>query len=144
MFSSGRDGVCIEFDKAELLEEIAHDAAVVARAVDYKQISEVTAGPIADSDLPFLKRIPYADEREFRLLYVNRDLRYESHEVEINLTAIRNVRLSPWMPESLAEAVKDTLKDLEGCSDLKIYRSTLIDNERWKSAATAFDAVDDA
>jgi hypothetical protein len=39
------------------------------------------------------------------------------------------------MAAPLADAVKLSLKEVKGCAGVKIYRSTLIENERWKSAA---------
>ena len=135
VFAPGSDGVCIEFEKSKFLDEIAHDPSIRARNVMYKQLSEIAGSPITDDDLPYLKRRPYQDEHEFRLLYVHADLTKVIHEVEIELDAISRITLSPWMPEALAEAVKETLKEIDGCGHLKIYRSTLIENERWMNAA---------
>lgn len=135
VFSSGSDGVCLEFDKPKLLDAMRKDAAVRARSVTYKQINDVCAAPIDDGDLPFLKRFPYEDEQEFRVLFVSLDKETEFHHVSIPLSAISRITLSPWMAAPLAKAVKDTLKETEGCKAIKIYQSTLIENERWKGAA---------
>jgi hypothetical protein len=43
--------------------------------------------------------------------------------------------LNPWLPKSVADHVKATLKGVEGCRSLKVYRSTLVDNEAWKKFA---------
>ncbi|MBN9267296.1 MAG: DUF2971 domain-containing protein [Hyphomicrobium sp.] len=135
VFSSGGDGLCIEFDEARLIEAIGKDDAVTARDVIYKEIKDVSGGPIATEDLPFLKRIPYRDEQEFRLLYVNPTVRTEFHHIPIPVTAISRITLSPWMAAPLAKSVKDTLKELPRCQVIKIYQSTLVENERWKRAA---------
>lgn len=135
VFSSGSDGVCLEFDEDKLLAAVGKDARVQARAVTYREIREVSPGPLADDDLPFLKRFPYRDEQEFRLLYVSPDKETEFHQVPIPIGAISRVTLSPWMAAPLADAVKQSLKEVKGCAAVKIYRSTLIENERWKSAA---------
>ncbi len=135
VFSSGGDGVCLEFDKPQLLEAVRKDGTVTARAVIYRQINDVCAAPINDDNLPFLKRFPYEDEQEFRLLNVERDIETEYHHIPIALSAISRITLSPWMPAPLVKAVKETMKELEGCEGIKIYQSTLIENERWKNAA---------
>ena len=49
--------------------------------------------------------------------------------------SISRITLSPWMPGPLPKGVKDTLRDLDGCKGIKVYQSTLIENERWKRAA---------
>lgn len=135
VFSSGGDGLCVEFSETRLNEAIAKDESVTARDVVYKEINEVTATPVAIGDLPFLKRIPYRDEQEFRLLYVSQIEKTEFYPIQIPISAISRITLSPWMAAPLAQSVKETLKELPGCSKLKVYRSTLIENERWKSAA---------
>jgi hypothetical protein len=136
VFSPGGDGVCIEFDKQRILDAISNIPSVRASAVTYKQIEEVRSVPIVDNDLPFLKRFPYRDEQEFRLLYVSPDKQIEFHQIPVSLASISRITLSPWMPEALAKAVKDSLKQIRGCKTIKIYRSTLVENERWKKAAS--------
>jgi hypothetical protein len=39
------------------------------------------------------------------------------------------------MPDPLTDAVKKTIKEIKGCDKLKVFRSTLIQNERWMKAA---------
>lgn len=135
VFSSGGDGLCVEFDEARLIEAVANDESIVGRYVIYKEIKEVTANPVTTEDLPFLKRIPYRDEQEFRLLYVSRTVETEFHQLPIPIAAKSRITLSPWMAAPRAKSVKDTLKELPGCKAIKVYQSTLVENERWKSAA---------
>jgi len=40
--------------------------------------------------------------------------------------------LSPWIPKSVSDQVKETIKEINGCKTLKVFRSTLIENEGWK------------
>ncbi|SEJ81383.1 hypothetical protein SAMN05421762_3571 [Pseudooceanicola nitratireducens] len=42
---------------------------------------------------------------------------------------------SPWLAPALVDPVKKTLKSLPGCGNLRIYRSTLIDNKQWQKLA---------
>jgi hypothetical protein len=135
VFSSGGDGLCVEFDEARLVEAIGKDEAVTAREVIYKEVRDVTTAPVAIRDLPFLKRIPYRDEQEFRLLYESRSVETEFHHIPIPIAAISRITLSPWMAAPLAKSVKDTLKGLPGCEKTKVYKSTLVENEQWKRAA---------
>jgi hypothetical protein len=135
VFSLRTNGVCIEFDKGRLLKAIDKDPTVLARSVDYKEIRNVNLAPIELEELPFIKRFPYRDEREFRLLHVNHNSAADYHHVEIPLNSISRITLSPWMHENLANETKHVLKDIKGCEKIKIYRSTLINNEKWMKAA---------
>lgn len=141
VFSHGSDGICIEFDKQAVIDAAQRHGGVISRPVTYRQITEISGATIDDEELPFLKRFPYQDESEFRLLYVDMNITKEIEAVAISLTAVTRITLSPWMPIALADAVKATLKQIKGCKQIKIYRSTLIENERWKKAASGARSV---
>jgi hypothetical protein len=51
--------------------------------------------------------------------------------VAIDLAAIQNITLSPWLHPSLADDVKALIKKIDGCAEIKIYQSTLINNDDW-------------
>ncbi len=135
VFSRGADGVCIEFDRDKLLA--AFDAAgVTHRYVDYELITNAnTMRDVNLEILPFTKRWPYGDEREYRAVYVSAEEELPTYPVPIALTAIKRITLSPWLAPALVEPVKKTLKSLPGCSGLRVYRSTLIDNKQWQKLA---------
>jgi hypothetical protein len=133
VFSHGADGVCIEFDKDRLLKVWSGDQSVQTRAVAYKEIQQIRdQAAIALEDLPFIKRFPYRDEKEFRVIFVSEDEAVEHKDCPIQLTCIRRITLSPWMSKALAASVKKTLKSIPGCAMIKISRSTLVDNDAWK------------
>lgn len=136
VFSSGSDGVCLEFDKGELLAALKQSEGIQAAKVRYSEIDTITKKPIRDSQLPFLKRYPYRDEKEFRLIFHSSAIEAEFHNLEFPIASLARVTLSPWMPQVLANSVKDTLRDIDGCASLNISRSTLVENERWKKAAS--------
>lgn len=132
---AGSDGVCFEFHKDKLLLAVAKDESIRPGAVTYKQVSEIAGKQIPTRRLPFLKRYPYADEREFRLLHVDMDKAKEFHDVEIPLSCILRITVSPWMAAPLVKTVKQSMKSISGCERLKVYRTTLLENEKWKKAA---------
>jgi hypothetical protein len=133
VFSHGADGVCIEFDKDRLLKVWSGDESVQTRAVAYKEIQQIRdQAAIALEDLPFIKRFPYRDEKEFRVIFVSEDEAVEHKDYPIQLTCIRRITLSPWMSKTLAASVKTTLKSIPGCAMIKVSRSTLVDNDAWK------------
>ena len=144
VFSSGGDGVCIVFKKNELIDHIKESSGCVFRSVSYKPIKKILNNGVIDAELPFLKRIPYEDEQEFRVIYTDYNNEKETHAIPISIKTIDKIYLSPWMPVPLKEAVKKTLKGIKGCGRLKIYRSGLIESERWKKAINPNLMVDNS
>lgn len=142
VFSHGSDGVCIEFDKDDLLTTFANDLKIRTGSVKYRLIRQLSARKkIPVESLPFLKRSPYKDEHEYRVVYIDAMKNAETKDYRIRIGWIRRVTLSPWMSKSLANSVKDTLRSIRGCSELKVVRSTLVENETWKGfTARAGDA----
>ena len=134
IFSGGGDGVCIEFDKEKLLESIDSNGRCKHREVNYKKIGDIQSQKPGDDELPFLKREPYKDEQEYRIIFVDMNQKVEFKSVDIQLDSIRRITLSPWMPEALAKSVKGTLKEIDDCGSLEIYPSKLIEYEKWKNA----------
>jgi hypothetical protein len=137
VFSSGFSGMCIVFRKDRLLEWVGTHPQLHAGPVVYKTLPDMRAeGPSLEA-LPFLKRQAFADEKEFRVFGVppptvdNGPLR-----APIPLSTIDRIVINPWLPKSVAEHVKATIKELDGCKGLKVYRSTLVDNEAWKKFAS--------
>jgi len=135
VFSYGVDGVCIEFDKDKLLLPFNADKRVRSGLVNYKMIADMQKTATQTDELPFLKRYPYQDEEEFRIIYTDYDQSIDSKEFKIRLGAVRRIHLSPWIPLALSNSVKGILRSIDGCEHLKISRSTLIENEKWKLIA---------
>jgi hypothetical protein len=135
VFSSRSNGVCIEFDKVRLLKAVDSEPSIRHRSMDYREIKKVQATPIKEEDLPFVKRYPFQDEREFRLLHISKEVEVDKYQIPIPLASITRITLSPWMHENLAEEVKLTLKAIDSCEKIKVSRSTLVENEQWKKAA---------
>lgn len=132
VFSHGADGVCIEFDEAKLTT--AFNAVDVRHGlITYELLKNVQRMDDVDPEqLPFMKRWPYGDEREYRVVFTDELAERASFHVPIQLDAIRRITLSPWLHPALVPALRDTIKELKGCAGLSVHRSTLIDNDQWK------------
>ena len=135
VFTEASDGVCIEFNREEFLATFDTIPNVKKGAVKYKRINELAESPPSVRRLPFLKRLPYSDEKEFRLVYVDNSGESEAKGFQIPLTCIQRITLNPWLPNSLADAVKATIRSIDGCKNIPIYQTTLLENERWKKSA---------
>jgi hypothetical protein len=136
VFSSGFSGVCIVFKKERLLEWAEAHPQLHAGPVVYKTLPDMRAAAPSLDALPFLKRQAFADEKEFRVFCVPSVVGNGPVRVPISLATIDRIVINPWLPKSVAEHVKATIKGLEGCRSLKVYRSTLVDNEAWKRFAS--------
>lgn len=144
VFSHGADGACIEFDKDRLLTIWEGQDTVRTGAIAYKEIRQLRGQAVISlEELPFIKRYPYRDEQEFRVVFISKHETVEFKDYPIDLSWIKRITLSPWMSNNLSASVKETLKSIPGCSAIKINRSTLVDNEAWKrlAARIADDAV---
>jgi hypothetical protein len=135
VFSQGISGVCIEFDRQSLIECIPK-RSFLHRNVVYRKLTDLERRAPHTDELPFIKRAPYADEREFRIVYQSKTKNVDAIEVSLNKKSIRRITLSPWLPKTVANSVISAIRAIDGCEDLKIYRSTLIENERWKATAS--------
>jgi hypothetical protein len=141
VFSHGADGICIEFDKDKLLTAFEGDDRIKTDSVKYEKISDMKNVAVKDDELPFLKRYPYQDEKEFRIVYTDSEEIVDSKSFTIELNALGRIYLSPWMPIPLSKSVVTTLRSIRGWSHLKVFRSTLIENEKWKTIAGRKDSV---
>lgn len=134
VFSSGPSGVCIEFDKDQLIECVSEMSGYRWGKVDYRWISELSGNKPPLSSWPFLKRKPYEDEREFRIIFESRTERLTHKSLPIELAYIRRVTLSPWLPSPIASTVIASVKAIPGCDRLKVEPSSLINNAGWRKA----------
>lgn len=132
IFSHGVSGVCIEFDKRQLLRAIDGMAGFSRRQVIYRYIWKPGADRPDIELWPFLKRKPFEAEAEFRIIYETKKESVRLKHVSIDLSAIRKVTLSPWLSESVAESVIALIKSIDGCEHLNVNRSSLIDNAAWR------------
>ena len=132
VFSSGSSGVCIEFDKDKLLPSFPAKKGFKHKQVHYHSIKGLQKKSPKSNLWPFLKRIAFKDEKEYRITFesTTEDLRAKS--ISIDLTSIRKVRLSPWLPEEVAGSIISVIKKIHGCAQLNVIRSSLIDNARWR------------
>ena len=95
VFSNSSGGVCIEFDKDKLIAEVADVPGLRAETVQYRTIKALREQPVAESDLPFLKRHAFRDEKEFRLFVGRKTRDTPLLRVPVDRSAVRRVTLSP-------------------------------------------------
>lgn len=131
VFSGSKSGVCIDFKLPEFREWVSTMGLKFGK-VKYRKLIDAKRTAPQLSDLPFLKRIAFSDERELRLLYESQERGLLAKNFELDLRTISRVVLSPWLPPSVSEPVKDVIRGLDGCASIKVFRTSLIDNLEWK------------
>ncbi|MGY3961581.1 DUF2971 domain-containing protein [Aeromonas popoffii] len=139
VFSSGSSGVCIEFLKEKLEDHASKCKQLRAESVEYCTIQQLRDDPLDEDELPFIKRYAFQDEKEFRLFWGSKTTSAKIYRLNVPLIAINRIILSPWLPMEVVEHVKATLKSIPGCKSLKIYKSSLVENDQWKSFAMKKD-----
>ncbi|MER9794204.1 hypothetical protein [Mesorhizobium sp. M0213] len=74
VFSRGADESGIEFDRERILAAFDNAEGVTHRSVNYELVANANSMQEVDLEiLPFTKRWPYGDEKEYRAVYVNAD-----------------------------------------------------------------------
>jgi hypothetical protein len=137
VFAGNSSGVCLEFDGDVLSRSACETPGIKCGYVAYRRIRNLRQEHPTTPELPFLKRYPFKDEREFRLIYEDAEPMLEAKDVPFDPLALLKVTMNPWMPRAVFESVKDHLRLIDDWSHVSIRRTTLVDNDRWKSFADA-------
>jgi len=135
VFTNGSDGVCIEFDRKRLLDRLRIHVGLVFRDIDYVPLNKIARIMPNVDDLPFLKRVAYKDEAEFRIVYFDKLKVKDPITFPIEITDIKKVTLSPWMNKQLTDAVETVIRNIPACDKLTIERTTLLKNRQWRELA---------
>jgi hypothetical protein len=131
VFASGSSGICINFKRAELLAELEQYEGIRKRPVSYIQLNELDQTSRKVANLPFMKRAPFRPESEYRIIFEEKGDPRSYLNIEIPLSCIDRINLSPWMPKTISDSVKAALRNIEGMEEVEVVRSTLIQSDRW-------------
>lgn len=137
VFASGASGVCIQFTRPDLLKAARKQVGMEMRAVKYVRLVDIRQMKLESEELPFLKRYAFEHEHEFRMIYESAKRKVPKLDINIPLSCIDKITLSPWIHQDVVPYVEQRILSIDGCGDLRIVRSTLIDNQEWKSLGEA-------
>jgi hypothetical protein len=132
VFCSRENGVCVVFDRDKLIGHLNQQAGITCGPVNYRTIGDTGWPDLEIDDLPFLKRWAFRDESEFRAVYSGDAESEETKDISLPLSCIKKISVNPWVPDQLFSAIKETIKEIEGCRSLAIGKSQLINNKSWK------------
>ena len=100
--------------------------------VTYYLIRHLQKKPPELGKWAFLKRKPFEDEKEFRIIYESKTENLREKYIDIQIDSIQKITLSPWLPNNVAESVMETIKQINGCDKLQMNKSSLVDNSAWR------------
>ena len=129
--------MCIEFSRRRLLDAVPTDGFQHG-PVEYKKIKELRAKKVPDSQLAFVKRWAFKDEREYRIVFRAKDKLRGRISFRIEPNVVRRVVINPWMPDALFEATCQVLNKMEGGESLLVVKSHLTDSETWRVYAEGY------
>ena len=135
VFTVGASGVCFEFDRDKLCESVSGLDGVRWQNVEYRKLDILRSSSKRwlVSELPFLKRAPYEPEQELRIIYSSATEKVETFDVPIEISWIKRVILSPWMPVALRQSVIETIRDIPGCRTLTVQSTSLVGSQFWRA-----------
>lgn len=133
VFSNGPAGVCIVFDREQLLAALGKTPGVMTGDIEYLSLAQARNRGLRTDELPFVKRHGFKPEREFRVVYASATEEKPVLDIPLPLSCIRSISLSPWLHPSLSPATVAAIRAIRGCEKLRVSRSTLISNEQWKA-----------
>jgi len=138
IFTQGMEGICLEFERSPLESDLCAMPGLETRKVEYLKVKDLEGFSPADAHrLPYVKREGFSDEREWRILMTSEEDAVMAKPVPINLRSINRILLNPWMPSMLADNLRVIIRNIPGCSSIKVEASRLTNSERWKSAGKA-------
>ncbi len=135
VFAGGSSGVCITFKRDELIMAVDRVSGASYKSLKYLTLDAMRRKDIPLERLPFIKRYGFKDECEFRIVYESTRSSLLTKDIQIPLSSLEKIRFSPWIPKALATSMKKAISTINGCENLEISRSTLVDNAEWKEFA---------
>jgi len=136
VFASGADGVCISFNKSELIRSVKVEDSFQFEQVKYMSATKAKQeSPFSVDDLKFTKHLRYSDEKEWRILYTDYEGVTSNPTIPFTFESIYRITLSPWLAKPLSQSLSKVIKSLPECRTLSVRRSTLIDYADWKTIA---------
>ncbi len=127
-FADSSSGCYLKIDSDNINRKISNNDGFRQGEVKYIKMWDLKKETISINDIPFLKRWPYRDEKEYRYIFES-DEEKGKVAIPIGLDDIISITFSEKMPEHTFSAIKDMIKFRYKIS--RIYRTTIYKNEIW-------------
>ncbi|EBU8873812.1 hypothetical protein DMA29_20965 [Salmonella enterica subsp. enterica serovar Seattle] len=130
VFTSRENGVCIVFDYDKLVAHLNRQKGIIHGLVRYMTLDKMRKNNIDIDELPFLKRYAFTDETEYRIIYPSTE-NISVKNISLPVDAIKKISINPWAPKTLFEAVREVINNIDGCENIKVGHSSLVNNKEW-------------
>jgi hypothetical protein len=136
----GTGGACVLFKRDKLEDFLGSFDELEGTRVRFGDVKYLDLADVRRLDsneienLPFLKRSGFGDEDEYRIVIETTKKDQGAVYIDCPISWIDRIYLNPWLPKLQAESLIATIKDIEGCGDVDVRRSYLIDSTTWKNA----------
>lgn len=133
-YSGSTSGVCIQFESDKLISYLNPFKEIRYRMVEYLTIKKLREKWKEKSleDLPFMKRLAYNCDSEFRIIYRTNNLEECLFHLPIKLDCISKITLNPWILEPVDESVKNFIHKIKEYEHIKLVNTTLLEYADWK------------
>lgn len=128
---------CIQFNRYKLLQKVKDIYECVYGDVSYYTLPELNSTNVIVEDLPFLKRVPFRIEEEFRILYQSYESKDE-YTIKDVIPLIDKITLRTKTEKEFEYKKKELEKlfpEIEKDRRIVINRSTLLKNDEWINKA---------
>lgn len=136
IYSGSSSGICVEFNKTKLLTKIKGSQGFRYEKINYRNISVLKKQAPSVEELPFIKRYAFQNEYEFRIIYEDEVKEIKIKYIPVLPEDIMRVIINPWVNQSVFNSIEAVLKNIKGFDDVRIKRSGVVENEKWKSIGT--------
>ena len=130
-FAAGSAGCCLELSP-RILDIWSTLPGVRHGPVRYVSLQAPGVSPDSEEDLPFLKRLPYRIESEYRVLSEGPATGLTT-ALPLPNDCLRRITVTQRMPRPVFESLREVLRPLVAGTRVKIHHSTLLDNPLWQT-----------
>jgi hypothetical protein len=141
IYSGNSSGVCIEFDRDGLLDRIRADDRFISRYIQYDTLDKLRTTPPEIDELPFIKRYAFQDENEYRIIYTDLAEEIKIKYITILPQDIECIVINPWVSKAVFSSIKSVIREIDGCRNIRIRKSTVVENDEWKALGANAVAV---
>ena len=137
LFAGHNHGVCIHFDKSELIQHLDRFSDELLHGpVIYESRARLDARETLDlNTLPFLKSEEFAAEKEYRLVAWERwEMIAGPFTLPLPANLIKSVEFGPSMPANLAGTASLMIDEMPWCREIEFYRSALGSSDGWRNS----------
>jgi len=133
IYASSATGICVTYDTTKIIDAINNDSQSKEFRFDkvkYESMSDLSKREVPIEDYPFIKRVAYKSEEEYRLIFSSKNaIPYRT--IKVN-DAISKIVLSPKIRDIYSNEYIKLICSNKNIQESQIHKSTILESDRWK------------